>query len=243
MDGVGYGLVVPPKKSAPPAAAPSWDGRLAQKIGQRVAVYRKLRGITAQELSDRLAKMGVELKRTVIGNLESGYRRTVSAAEVLAIAYVLDVPPIALLVPLGADDEIEILKDTVVNTWSAARWITAEWNPERPDGVNGFPLPSAGDKSRAEELQRRDNAELVDRYRQHHDAVTEWKTLQFAMADSEAERDRVIERNELRQREIEGNLRILRGAMRVRDQLPPLLPPALARRLNEEGTVDGQPDD
>lgn len=238
-----YGQVVPPKKSAPPAAAPSWDGRLAQKIGQRVAEYRKLRGITAQELSDALKPLGVELKRTVIGNLESGYRRTVSVAEVLAIAYVLDVPPIALLVPLGADDEIEILSSTTVDTWSAARWITAEWNPERLDGVNGFPLPSAGDKSRVEELRLRENAEVVDRYRQHHVAVTEWKTLQLALAASDDELDRVIERNELRQREIEGNLRILRGAMRVRDQLPPLLPPALARRLNEEGTVDGQPDD
>lgn len=237
MDGVRYGLAVPPKKSAPPAAA-SWDGRLAQKIGQRVALYRKKSGKTAQELSEALAPLGVELKRTVIGNLESGYRRTVSVAEVLAIAQVLNVPPLALLVPVGEDAEFEVLKDTVVDTWTAARWITGEWNPERPFGDQLPGLPEHGT-----EQARRWNAELLDLYRKHQTEITAWTRSQFALADSDEGLDQQFEINQRVQLTAEELLRLIRRTIRIRGDQLPALPPALARRLNEEGTVDGQPDD
>lgn len=239
MNGVGYGLVVPPKKSDPPAAAPSWDGRLAQKIGQRVALYRKKSGKTAQELSDALKPLGVELKRTVIGNLESGYRRTVSVAEVLAIAQVLEVPPLALLVPVGEDAEFEVLNDTVVDTWSAARWITGEWDPERPssDQLPGLLREDGFEKS------RRWNVELLDLYRRHQVEVTAWTRNQSAIANSEEELDREFAVAQRVQRTAEEMLRVIRRAIRSRGDQLPALPPALARRLNEEGTVDGQPDD
>lgn len=116
----------------------TWPDDLTAGVGRRVAIHRKRARLTAGELSEQLAAMGIPMKRTVISNLELGYRRTVSLPEVLAIAYILRIPPLLLMVPLGQDEEFAVLPDSTVDTWTAARWITGEgdgagWNRPDPD--------------------------------------------------------------------------------------------------------------
>ena len=61
-------------------------------IGQQIKEYRKLRGISAQELADRT---GV-LTRAVIANLESLRKDDVTITELLALSRALDVSPASL---------------------------------------------------------------------------------------------------------------------------------------------------
>lgn len=68
-------------------------------IAQRVRELRTGRGWSAQRLADELTKRGVSWDRSIVANLETGRRQTVTVEEWLALAYVLDVAPVHLLVP------------------------------------------------------------------------------------------------------------------------------------------------
>lgn len=78
-----------------------WQGRLTQQVAEAVRDYRKLRGLSAQGLADACAALGHAIPRTSIANLENGRRSGVEIAELLVFAKALDVPPIALLLPIG----------------------------------------------------------------------------------------------------------------------------------------------
>lgn len=62
-----------------------------------------------QQLADRTAELGMPIPRSVLANLESGRRETVSAAEVVILAAALDIAPIELISPVGFDQQVEML--------------------------------------------------------------------------------------------------------------------------------------
>ena len=66
-------------------------------IGKRVAKYRKIAGLSARELSE---KLGGELSRGVIANIESGRKTDVTIDQLIALAWALDVPPVMLALPI-----------------------------------------------------------------------------------------------------------------------------------------------
>ncbi|MFI1951986.1 helix-turn-helix domain-containing protein [Streptomyces xinghaiensis] len=71
-------------------------------VAKRLREIRKRRGLTAEQLADRLTEQGVPWQRSTVAKLENGSRENVTIAEWLALAYVLDVAPIHLLVPTDA---------------------------------------------------------------------------------------------------------------------------------------------
>ncbi|AWT42811.1 MULTISPECIES: helix-turn-helix transcriptional regulator [Streptomyces] len=71
-----------------------------EAVAQRVRDARNRKGLTAQELADRLKAAGVPWDRGTVTKLETGRRQNVSIVEWLALARVLDVAPVHLLVPL-----------------------------------------------------------------------------------------------------------------------------------------------
>ena len=83
--------------------------------GARIREIRGRRGWTARQLADRCADAGApELTASVIANIETGRRdtegrrrRDVTIDELMALAYVLEVPPVSLLVP-AEGGQIEI---------------------------------------------------------------------------------------------------------------------------------------
>lgn len=68
-------------------------------VAYRVRQLRERRGMTAQELADRLAEQGLLWKRSTVAKLENGGRENVSLQEWLTLAIVLNVSPLHLLVP------------------------------------------------------------------------------------------------------------------------------------------------
>ncbi|MGW2040488.1 helix-turn-helix domain-containing protein [Streptomyces virginiae] len=69
-------------------------------IARRVKEVRGRKGLTAQQLADRLRDAGVPWDRATVTKLETNRRQNVSVVELLALARVLDVAPVHLLVPL-----------------------------------------------------------------------------------------------------------------------------------------------
>lgn len=213
--------------------ADDWQVALAGSIGQRVAYFRKKRGMTAQQLSDELmARFGFELKRTALGNLENGLRRGVSIAEVLVIANVLAVPPLLLIVPVG-DESFEMLPGVSVDPWYAATCITGEAEPTMwlggPDDV-----PNLG---KIVELSRR-HAEILGIYRRHDAVLAEWgrawRMFESAKADG-TDTDYVRSR----MRDAEKDLTALRHELRCDDSALPKLPPLL-KGLDDDVSGGGE---
>ncbi|MFC9089974.1 helix-turn-helix domain-containing protein [Nocardiopsis dassonvillei] len=76
-------------------------------IAQRVKEVRRKRGLSAAALAAKMTEAGVPWDRGILANLENGRRRNVSVTELFALAYVLDVSPLHLAVPL--EDEAPYL--------------------------------------------------------------------------------------------------------------------------------------
>lgn len=114
----------------------AWALRVARLVGQRVQFYRKTAGpggkrLTTDALSTKCAELDYPIDRSVIAKLERGLRHSVTLAEVLVLARALEVPPLSLMVPLGEEQDTEILPGDEMGTWPAARWIVGYGDDER----------------------------------------------------------------------------------------------------------------
>lgn len=61
--------------------------------------------------------------RSSLANMENGRRAGITVAEWLAFAYVLDVPPLALLFPQLPDGAVEPLPGVSLDRTSAVSWL------------------------------------------------------------------------------------------------------------------------
>ncbi|SHM56992.1 helix-turn-helix domain-containing protein [Streptomyces yunnanensis] len=103
-----------------------WPERLAATIAGEIRRYRLNLKMSAQQLSDRCAELGMEIPRAVISNLENGRRTSVTVAEVLVLAAALGVPPAALIFPVGYAEKTEALPGAEVPPFEAVRWLGGE---------------------------------------------------------------------------------------------------------------------
>lgn len=71
------------------------DGKL-NVTGNNINLYRTQKGLSAQQLSDKLIMMGLDIHRQAIFAIESG-KRSLTDYELCAIAEILDVTPNDLL--------------------------------------------------------------------------------------------------------------------------------------------------
>jgi transcriptional regulator with XRE-family HTH domain len=100
-----------------------WPGSLAASIAEQVRRCRKDRGLSAQQLADGCAALGLDISRSAVANFENGRRPSVSVAELLAFACVLDVPPLLLVVPLDGDQPAHLPSGIADTPWTAAQWF------------------------------------------------------------------------------------------------------------------------
>jgi len=70
-----------------------------------------------------MTEAGVKWDRSVVANLESGRRASVSVEELLALAYVLEVAPVHLIVPVDADGWFAVTPDLSTTNEYARAWI------------------------------------------------------------------------------------------------------------------------
>lgn len=74
-----------------------WTDRLASTIGRAIDAAR--RGRSDQWIADQSANLGHPLSRTAVSEYRRGKRKTVPVSDLIVIARILGVPPIALLFP------------------------------------------------------------------------------------------------------------------------------------------------
>lgn len=103
-----------------------WSARLAGMIANEVRRYRKREGMTAQQLSEACAAIGMEIPRSVIANLESGRRAAVSVAELLVLAAALRVAPAQLIFPVGYEKQVEGLPGVLCDPLRLNLWMSGD---------------------------------------------------------------------------------------------------------------------
>lgn len=193
---------------------PSWSERLVNVIAGEIKRYRDERGMSAQQLADRCDALGHPIARSVLANLESGRRESVSVPELFVLAQALDVPPLKLVLPLGRMDEIEILPGNEVATGDAFRWLVGE-----------SPLPGSFWAGRTEPDS------TVARFSRHYSLVDTWRwsrayARQIRNGDTGLTEDDAADYD--RQAELAAeHLREIRRTMRERGLTPPPLPVGL----------------
>lgn len=97
-----------------------WADRYAEVVAQQVRRYRKARGMSAQNLSDACAELGLPIHRSVIANFENGRRAKLDLGELFVIALALDIAPIMLMLPKDGTMEIS---DRPMSRTDALTWI------------------------------------------------------------------------------------------------------------------------
>jgi transcriptional regulator with XRE-family HTH domain len=201
--------------------------RVGAVIGERVRHYRRLRRLTVKELAELCLPACPSLTTSVITNVErpddgKRPRRPVTVEELLTLAWVLDVPPLDLIAPMGQEPEIEVLPDVVVATADAVRWLGGDYDV-KADVDGGFhPTPYERAAAPVAMLRRHDAA-----------ARAAWEAAQEYWLERTPETDRT-------RREAFKQLRDVRSAMREGGVLPPTLPTALGVAMGETPRPDGE---
>jgi transcriptional regulator with XRE-family HTH domain len=186
-----------------------WPESLTAEIGRRVARFRRERKLTAQQLSDVLRdRLGIDMKRSVIGSLEAGMRKTVSVSEVFAIAYVLAVPPLLLIAPLGEAHDVEVLPGVSVDPWAIVRWAAGEGALRQLDVAP----------------EQEAQVGLLRLYRWHDQSIREWDVARHVTVGAGAADEQFAL---ARLRGITNDITMARRLIRQVDAEPPPLPPQL----------------
>lgn len=118
---------------------------------------RELRGkMTAEQLADRMREVGVPFDKNVVANLETGRRRFVTVQELLALAYVLNVSPGALLVAPGANnfEPYQFTPEVSATTAAVRQMLDGRWPLEGMDPWVYFREVPPGDRIPEEKLAR-----------------------------------------------------------------------------------------
>jgi transcriptional regulator with XRE-family HTH domain len=201
-----------------------WPARLTKVIAGEIRRYREERRMSAQQLADRCKQLGMEIPRAVLANLENGRRATVSVAELLVLAEVLQVPPLLLVVPLARQELTEILPDIQVPTLEAGRWWRgdAAWIQDPGDGT-----------AAVSDMWRKTP---VDRVFEHEELVARWVATRAAATSAALIRPaddgngwtETAKTHRDNLESFEKRLRELRLEMRADKLIPPPLPPELA---------------
>jgi transcriptional regulator with XRE-family HTH domain len=181
---------------------------MSRTIAGEVRRHRRARGMSAQNLADRCAELGItSLPRSVIANLENGRRGNVTFAEVLVLAAALNVAPAVLAFPVGHAETVEYLPGETAPPLDALDWFNGAGRDD--------------DSALALLLQHR---ELERRIRGHYRRI--WDTAKHGEPDGpEAQAAREVAE------ELTAQLREVRAEIRARGLV---LPPSAGLDVDAE---------
>jgi transcriptional regulator with XRE-family HTH domain len=124
-----------------------WQERVARMVGREVFRHRHRRKLSASQLADRTAELGMPVSRSVLADLEAGKRDAVAVAEVLVLAASLGVAPTELICPVGFDEQIELLPGQMMEPLQASRWVDGELALDASSPETAFRVPEVGEES------------------------------------------------------------------------------------------------
>jgi transcriptional regulator with XRE-family HTH domain len=79
--------------------------------------------MTAEQVAERLAEVGVSWQRSTLAKLENGNRENVTVGELLALAYVLGVAPVHLLIDPNSEDLYAVTPSCSESSADVRSWV------------------------------------------------------------------------------------------------------------------------
>jgi transcriptional regulator with XRE-family HTH domain len=105
-------------------------------IAGRVKVLRKQARLSGPALASAMKERGFAWNRTTVAKLETGHRESISVQEWLALALVLDVPPVWLLIDPSGRTPTPVAEGVELDPWSALMWMIGRQVIGQPAGTN-----------------------------------------------------------------------------------------------------------
>lgn len=186
--------------------------------------------MSTRALADACANYGHPIPRSVLANLESGRRESITVPEVLVIARALEVPPMDLLLPLGHAEQVEILPGVSLTPAAALDWLAGR----QPL------LPAARWSSTSRRFY--EHAQLVDGWKAERLAARNYREMpdeQLPPKIASYGRDRAVEQHEQNASRHLADLVRLRERMVSDGLTPPELPAELAEVVGAQSRGDG----
>lgn len=119
--------------------APRRDGApprtVTTVIAERIKTLRNEARLSGPALAAAMNERGIPWNRTTVAKLETGRRETVTVQELLALAVVLDVPPVWLLADPKAGTPVPITEGVEADPWSALLWLIGRQPLAEPTGA------------------------------------------------------------------------------------------------------------
>ncbi|MDX3229400.1 helix-turn-helix transcriptional regulator [Streptomyces sp. ME19-01-6] len=152
-------------KTTGDASKPSGWGPVSQQVAANLARLRKARGLSTTRLSAALKELGQHIPPTGITRIEKGERR-VDADDLTALALVLNVSPLALLLPPEWSDE-QIQLTSTMSLRARTAWLWAEGRTPANDWATGAVQVTADD----DEVEAAQEREFF-KQREEYEALT-----------------------------------------------------------------------
>jgi transcriptional regulator with XRE-family HTH domain len=105
-------------------------------IAGRVKALRKQARLSGPALASAMKDRGFTWNRTTVAKLETGHRESISVQEWLALALVLDVPPVWLLIDPSGHTPMPVAEGVELDPWSALMWMIGRQVIGQPTGTN-----------------------------------------------------------------------------------------------------------
>ncbi|MFF4248644.1 helix-turn-helix domain-containing protein [Streptomyces sp. NPDC001822] len=138
---------------------PSGWGPVSKHLEENLPRLRKARGLSTTALAEKLKDVGQHIPPTGITRIEKGQRR-VDADDLVALALVLNVSPIALLLPpTWGDEQVRLTSEISLNARTA--WLWAEGRTPANDWAAGAAGAELDDKAEQEFFSQRESYEAL----------------------------------------------------------------------------------
>ncbi|WET81101.1 NACHT domain-containing protein [Amycolatopsis sp. QT-25] len=112
-------------------------GLTGERVGQHLRQLRRARGLTLQQLAEKLRELGRPILLSALSKIEKGQRR-LDVDDLVAIALAMDVTPNSILLPDESASDVVVQLTSTVSMTAASAW---EWASRRD-------LPQAADKTK-----------------------------------------------------------------------------------------------
>jgi transcriptional regulator with XRE-family HTH domain len=113
----------------------TWAARTTRRVIDEVKRQRDLKGWSAHQLSEECKKLGFNISRNTISDLENHRRANFGIPELLVLARALGISPLLLLFRVGVEAEAEVLPGEFRAPFRAAEWFA---------GLGPYPEPGDG---------------------------------------------------------------------------------------------------
>ena len=108
-------------------APAEWADQVAQRVGAGIRKRRAEMGLSAAKLAERTAAIGYPISRSTIAKMEANARGgKVEVPELLALAYVLEMPPVVLLWWDAPDAQAHILPRIDMTSGDGFSWTVGD---------------------------------------------------------------------------------------------------------------------